>query len=223
MAAGCGRGLFIGRVGNADATPVSPDTYIPPPDAPAPGQDGLTPDPDGSSYDASNTATVLVDPNGAATITLGEATLTFGPGSFQTPGELVTMQRIPTIGHTGAIGAVFQVSVPSVGLVHEDPTLTIQVPTDVPSSEAQNLGLAALDPSQSTAKQQWTPLQSPTSTQDQGQTTISAHASGLESTATLDYALVIPCTTNGTACPNCMACTSQACQQCPTDSPCTCG
>jgi hypothetical protein len=227
---GCGRGLIDYLRTNADTGNIShdayiqfPDAYIQPADVNLPGPEVLPPNRDAAPYDTTAPITSITVPVGEAgdTLSLDGAALVIGQGTFLSQ-QPVTLQ-ITTVDHSGAIGTVFKISVPSINLVQEDPTLTLQIPQNVPTSELPNLGIGVLDPSLPLAQQQWSFLQNPKVSQDQ--TSVTALATGLDNTSTLDYALVLLCDSNlttNTACPACMACNAGVCQQCPTNSPCTC-
>ena len=111
FAFGCGRGLFDSAATNpdageapADATGQPGDETGAPPDADAlPAPDALpSPDTDATGPDAvDKQVSKTIDSNGG-TLQLDGATLTLGPGTFQTP-TLVTLREIGSVEQT-AIG-----------------------------------------------------------------------------------------------------------------------
>jgi hypothetical protein len=157
--------------------------------------------------------TKIVDESGAE-MSLDQATLIIGPGTFRDPTP-VCLRELPTIAHTGAYGPVFEVSVPSSGLFHQDAKLTLQVPS-IGANQA-NLVLGALDPSRSAPDQQWYPAQYSILSPDQ--TSITGSVTGLNTASVYRYAVVLQCSLTA-QCRSGEACNSQVCQQCPTSSVC---
>ena len=196
-----------GSPSGPDAGPPSgPDAYADAgPDAPAEA------DPDAGISQISQ----IVDENGAV-LTLDEATLTIGAGTFQRSTQVTLRKRI-TIDYAGAYGPVFEISVTSAGLFRKDAKLTLKTPDPSIGANQANLVLGTLDPSLSPAKQQWVWVSDSILSPDQ--TSVTGSVTGFGNASVLDYAVVLRCT-DQSECRSGEACNAGVCQQCPTVSGC---
>jgi len=231
---GCGKGLFDRSFGadTSDATVADgPDTGAAagPDAAPDAGRDTGA----ATGSDADAVPSVDADPNGNTTtegtfddtggfLNLWEAHVTIGSGTFSAGSSVtVTLSRISTIGHDGAVGPVFEISVPQAGLLRQDATLTIDISPPVATEVGANLPalvLGTLDPNASAANQQWVPVSA--STFDPGTPSVTGPITGFGNAAFLQFAAVIKCPPI-TTCPSGQNCSAGgACNQCPTGSPC---
>jgi hypothetical protein len=232
----CGKGIFdrfmdadildANVIEDADTTP---DSANPGPDIGADtGDTGTATPPDASqdlSSDAAPDGTLTIEQTFADTggsLDLVEAHLTIGAGTFSAAAPVtVTLRRIPTIKHLGAVGPVFEISVPQSGLFRQDATLTIDISQPVATAVGANLPnlvLGTLNPNATVTTQQW--VQVSGSTFDPGTPSVSGLVTGFGNVADLQFAAVIKCPPI-TACPSGQNCSAGGvCNECPTGSLC---
>ena len=148
------------------------------------------------------------------TLVLAQARLLISPGTLASP-TAVTLRRIPKVAHAGAYGPVFELSVPGRNLFLQDPTLDLMVPFI--GANQGDLALGSLNPSLSLALQQWVPIS--VSQIDANLTLLTAPAQGFSTADTLDFGAVVRCPPT-VPCPSGQTCSSNACQACPTGTPC---
>jgi hypothetical protein len=239
---GCGKGLFdrasvvadsaTGDDGDVDGSILPPrdDAGVPPEDGPRPVNDGPKPSDDGPKLNddgpkvvdakspledvgkPTEEVTQVFDTNGGP-LTLGPATLTIGPGTFKDGTSVqITMARFESVGHAGAYGPVFQISVPAPHLFRQLPMLTLQVP-DLGANQSflSVVALGKLDPTKQPADQLWVKIDSSLSSD---QKTVSGPLTDFENFTVLQFAVVISCPFIG--CPAGQACSGSTCQQCST-------
>jgi hypothetical protein len=150
-------------------------------------------------------------------IVLGEATLDVGPHCLN-DSTLITLRRFPTIDHAGAIGAVFEIEIPTPDTFQLEPQIGISTAGSVAANQASMIGF--LHPG--IADEQWvpdspSPLLLPCSQQavcgrvQSGE--FKSPGSGLLPTTKLDFAIVTHCDLIGD-CSGSQTCSSSACQQC---------
>ncbi len=169
-------------------------------------------------------ATSIIGPSGGQ-ILLREATLDIGEDSVQ--GEApITLRRYDSIAHSGAVGPVFEIQVPTPDTFTHDPHIGIATAPAVVASAKSVIGF--LIPG--VPNEQWIP-DSTTSTAPcpgsdvcgpvQKDTFFNPGGSidaGFTTTV-LRLAIVTQCAGNAD-CLSRQACTSRACQKCPPNSPC---
>ncbi|HEY5282193.1 MAG TPA: hypothetical protein VIM14_05335 [Polyangia bacterium] len=238
---GCGQGIFdhprvsddAGETSDAEQAPLTGPEAGPPDDpdlgATAGPEAGRPEGSDAYAYtdagpdvpaaadadpDAGNSQSWDVGPNGAV-LTFGDATLTIGAGTFQSPVQ-VTLRKRLAIGYAGAYGTVFEIEVPSAGLFRKDAKLTLKTPQPTIASQA-NLVLGTLDPNLSLANQQWVWVSDSILSADQ--TSVTGSVTGFGNASVLDYAVVLRCA-DQSVCRSGEGCNAGVCQQCPTVSGC---
>jgi hypothetical protein len=233
---GCGKGLFDRTIllmsdaraptyqdsGNEPDNDASPDAgtadAITDADVDASVADAVKDvgnDADSGSIPVVEVTTKTVDDRGDD-LYLAEAHLIIGPGTFRERVS-VTLRRITSVNHAGAVGPVFEISVPSSGLFRQDATLTLQVTTDIGQPNQSNLVLGILNPNLSLAMQQWVPAAS--SKYNPEPPSVTGLVTGFGNSSVLQFAAVILCVPT-TTCPTGQSCNAGACNQCPTGSPC---
>ncbi len=229
---GCGQGLFdrasvlgdageeadfeAGSSAGLDAGPPAGSDAGPPagPEAGPDARKDAGPDAAADVDPDAGPISQLVDLNGAV-LTLGEATLTIGSGTFRDPTQ-VTLRKLLSIEYAGAYGPVFEISVPSAGLFRAVAKLTLKTP--VPPIGAQaNLVLGTLDPSLSLADKQWIWVTDSSLSPDQ--TSVTGSVTGFGNASVLDFAVILRCAQTAD-CRSHEACNAGVCQQCPTSSVC---
>lgn len=156
--------------------------------------------------------TAAIDKDADTEVLLGQAKLTILAGNL-TESTVLQMRRIPSISQWGAIGPVFEVSVPQRGLLTQVATLRIWVP-DIGANQPK-LVFGALETIAAAPGQNWVP-----STATKRDTPVTY----VEGPLTPDYfakretwrfAAVVECPAE---CPEGQYCSSNACQRCPNDS-----
>ena len=133
----------------------------------------------------------------------------------------ITVRRYDSIKHAGAIGPVFEIEVPSANTFINDPQLSIATSADVLACETCTIGFLV----PSLTPQQWVPdspavppkclpgvVCGPLQSQSYGKDSPNA-------TTIVQFAIVKQCDSNSD-CLSRQACTSRACQQCPTSGQC---
>ena len=229
LAPGCGKGIFDRFIADTPDASAAED-----PDA-SPGNADVGPDvepifgPDvgvglGTDADPNGTTTTeqTFDDTGGS-LDFAEAHLIIGSGTFSQGTTVeVTLSRIPTISHAGAVGPVFELSVPRSGLFRQDAMLTLDISPSVASAAGANLPdlvLGTLDPNASAAKQSW--VQVSGSTFDPNTPSVSGAVTGFGSVASLQFAAVIKCPPITTNCPSGQNCSAGGvCNRCPTGTVC---
>lgn len=230
-----------GDDGDVDGSvlPPSDDAAVPPEDGPKlpyndgprPGDDGPKPNDDGPKPNDDGPKVVdakppledvgkpteevvqVFDANGGQ-LTLGPATLTIGPGTFRDGTTVqISMARFESVGHAGAYGPVFQITVPAPHLFRQLPRLTLQVPDLGPNQSFLSVvALGTLDPTKQPADQLW--VKTSDSSLSSDQKTVSGPVTDFENLTVLQFAVVISCPFIG--CPSGQACSGSTCQQCST-------
>jgi len=158
-------------------------------------------------------------------LVLGEATLDVGEGCLDSP-TVITLRRFSTIDHTGAIGPVFELQVPTPGTFKGDPRIEISTSDTVAAASSSTIGF--LVPGGS--NEQWvpdTPQPAPPCSsgvvcgpvQIKSFTEPGGTTSPLPPTTRLEFAIVTQCQEDQD-CPLYQACSSRACQECYPGSTC---
>ncbi len=225
LAPSCGKGVFDRFIADTSDASVAEDPDTKPGNAdvgPIVGPDVGTDLSTDADPDGTTTTEQTFDDTGGS-LDFGEAHLIIGSGTFsQGTTVTVTMSQIPTISHAGAIGPVFEISVPRSGLFRQDATLTLDISPSVAAAAGANLPdlvLGTLDPSASAAKQSW--VQVSGSTFDLNTPSVSGAVTGFGNTASLQFAAVIKCPPITTNCPSGQNCSAGGvCNQCPTSTIC---
>jgi hypothetical protein len=166
-------------------------------------------------------ATRIVDPSGGY-IVLREATLDVKQDCVRGPVP-ITLRRYDSIEHSGAVGPVFEIEVPTPDTFQQDPQ--IEIATSSLTVTSPNPVIGFLVPGAD--NEQWVPDGTspvcPSSVcgpvQSQTFTHPGSAASPVVTTRVLLLAIVTQCATN-VDCPSNQACNSNACQECPKGSPC---
>jgi hypothetical protein len=239
LAAGCGKGIFDRNMvadaldaGVTDGQDASGS--IPSPDVGSGTEDtapGAAFTDAGPAPEVGKDLSPEADPNITATIQksfsdaedslhLEEADLLVGTGTFPATSSVpITMSRLVAAKRLGAVGPVFDISVPRAGLFRQDATITIRITPDVASSvgdNLSNLALGTFNPNAPTTSQQWVPVSK--STFDPTIPSVSGPVTGFGNAAELQFAAVIRCPATCPTGENCSA--GGACNQCPTSTQC---
>ena len=157
-------------------------------------------------------------------IQVGEATLSIGLNSLRDSPTLVSVRRFNTIDHSGAVGPVFEIEIPTPNAFTNDPRIGISTLDTVASLPSSAIGYLV----PGVSKEQWvpdSPSESPpcTSTEVCGPVQIrefTQPASGTEPPTTrLQFAIVKKCGLIGD-CGLLQACSAGACQACAPSGPC---
>jgi hypothetical protein len=157
-------------------------------------------------------------------IQVGEATLSVGLNSLRNPPTLISLRRFATIDHSGAVGPVFEVEIPTPDAFSNDPRIVISTLDTVASLPSSAIGYLV----PGVSNEQWVP-DSPsefppcTSTEVCGpvqiQEFIRPAAGTKPPTTRLEFAIVKKCDGIGD-CGPLQACSSRACQACQPSSEC---
>jgi hypothetical protein len=153
-------------------------------------------------------------------IVLGELTLDVWENCLASSATII-VRRYDTIKHTGAIGPVFEIELPSANTFINDPQLSITPSADALACDSCTIGFLV----PSLTPQQWVPDSPATPPaclpgvvcgplQIQSYAKDSAYA-----TTIVQFAIVKQCGSNSD-CLSKQACNSRACQQCPTSGLC---
>lgn len=160
-------------------------------------------------------ATKTIGPEGGQ-ILLQEATLDVPTLSLTEP-KSITMRRFQTIDHTGAVGPVFEIQIPTPDIFAIDPQIGIVTSDAVAANQAATIGF--LYPGIS--NEQWVPdtsrpfpaCSSPTVCGPVQSGGFWKPNGGLPPTTKLDFAIVTQCASTSDCEVN-QTCSSTACQQC---------
>jgi hypothetical protein len=165
-----------------------------------------------------------IDQSGGQLV-LGEATLDVKEHSLKSPPTLITLRRFPTVQHSGAVGAVFEIQIPTPDTFSNDPRIAISTSDAVATTTGSMIGylVPGVD------NEQWVPDSTPAvppcsgavvcgPVQSQAFTPGGAADAGL-ATARLQFAIVTQCD-SAAICPFGQTCSSRACQQCAAGGPC---
>jgi hypothetical protein len=169
-------------------------------------------------------ATRIVGQSGGQ-IVLREATLDVKQDCVQDPVP-ITLRRYESIKHSGAVGPVFEIEVPTPDTFRKDPQ--IDVATSSLAVTSLNPVIGFLVPGAD--NEQWvpdSPMPAPSCpssvvcgpVQSQTFTDPGSDASPVVTTRVLLLAIVTQCATIAD-CPSNQTCNSKACQECPKDAPC---
>ena len=159
-------------------------------------------------------------------IRVGEATLSVGLNSLNYPPTLISLRRFATIDHSGAVGPVFEIEIPTPDAFSQDPRIVISTSDTVASLPSSTIGYLV----PGATIEQWVPDSPPASSTPPcaspnvcGPVQIKEFtqpAGGTEPPTTrLQFAIVKKCGVIGD-CGLFQACTSSACQACLTNGPC---
>jgi hypothetical protein len=157
-------------------------------------------------------------------IVLGELTLDVWENCLASSATII-VRRYDTIKHTGAIGPVFEIELPTADTFINDAQLSIATSADVLACDSCTIGFLV----PSLTPQQWVP-DSPASPPKcllpgvvcgplQIQSFSKPKADSTFNTTIVQFAIVKQCGSNSDCSLN-QACSSRACQQCPTSALC---
>jgi hypothetical protein len=158
-------------------------------------------------------------------LVLGEATVDVWQDCLASPTP-ITLRRYATIDHSGAVGPVFEIQVPTPDTFKNDPRIGITTSAVVADNSASKIGFLV----PGVANEQWVPDSKPASppcfppvvcgpVQILEFTNPGGTNDPALTTTRLQFAIVTQCQSTGN-CSASQACNSGACQECPTGALC---